>query len=122
MEVLHTEKASDQTCPRDMRRPVVTAAAKRCQGPCRPGYRAPKAIIRVADLVITRGRQHQVPRSRERYEGPAESKTHGMYGSLLHGSREIPAGTTLDGGCGLGREGKDPNACLVHLRGSRTQA
>jgi len=46
--------------------------------------------LRDADAVEERGRQHWACRHREVCSDPARSKTPGMYGSTLRGSREIP--------------------------------
>ena len=42
-----------------------------------------------ADVVSECGRQHRVYRDREVHSDPAWSKTPGMYGNTLRGSREI---------------------------------
>jgi len=47
-------------------------------------------ILRDADAVEARGRQHRVHRHREVCLDPARSETPGMYASTLYGNREIP--------------------------------
>ena len=47
-------------------------------------------ILRDADAVEVRGRQHRVHRHREVCLDPARAETPGMYASTLYGNREIP--------------------------------
>jgi hypothetical protein len=47
-------------------------------------------VLRDADAVEVRGRQHWVHRKREVYQDPARSKTPSMYASTWRGNREIP--------------------------------
>ena len=49
-----------------------------------------RILLRGADGVILRGRQHGPFREREGWTGPAWSKTPRMRGNALHGNREIP--------------------------------
>lgn len=49
-----------------------------------------RILLRGADGVILRGRQHGPSRQREGWSGPAWSKTLRMHGNALHGNREIP--------------------------------
>jgi len=46
-------------------------------------------ILRDADAVEVRGRQHWVHRHRKMYQDPARSETPCMYASTLFGNREI---------------------------------
>ena len=43
-----------------------------------------------ADAVLMRGRQHELQRNGELKQGPARSKTPGMYENPQHGDWEIP--------------------------------
>ena len=43
-----------------------------------------------ADAVLMRGRQHELQRNGELKQGPARSKTPGMYENTQHGDWEIP--------------------------------
>ena len=43
-----------------------------------------------ADAVLKRGRQHELQQDGELKQGPARSKTPGMYGNTQHGDWEIP--------------------------------
>ena len=56
-----------------------------------------RRLLRGADAVDGRGRQHRVSRHRERRLDPARSKTPRMHASTLHGSREIPRLSAAEG-------------------------
>lgn len=47
-------------------------------------------ILREADLLMVRGRQHQTRRRGEARLAPARSKNQGMWGNFSRGSREVP--------------------------------
>ena len=47
-------------------------------------------VLRDADAVETRGRQHWLRRHRKAYSGPARSETPCMYANTLCGNREVP--------------------------------
>lgn len=47
-------------------------------------------ILREADLLMVKGRQHRVYRKGKERPAPARSKNQGMWGSFSNGSREIP--------------------------------
>ena len=51
---------------------------------------------RSADAVAYDGRQHKMHRNSEMYRDFAWSKTPNMYGTPLHGNRDIPESTMLD--------------------------
>ena len=49
-----------------------------------------QVILREADLLMVKGKQHRACRQDEAYPAPARSKNQGMWGSFSHGSRETP--------------------------------
>ena len=53
--------------------------------------------LRGADAVGEGGRQHRERRYREALLDPARSETPSMYGSTLHGNREIPRSSVAEG-------------------------
>ena len=57
----------------------------------------PRNFIPVADLVVSRGRQHDRWRYRKSLEALAVSETLGMPRSFTRGNREIPAVSRLEG-------------------------
>jgi hypothetical protein len=61
-----------------------------------------------ADAVERGGRQHQLPRQRERQLDLARSQTLRMHGRILHGNREIPPSSGSSRG--PGRIGKSTDA------------
>ena len=56
-----------------------------------------QVILREADLLMVRGRQHRVRRQGKAYPAPARSKNQGMWGRFSRGSREI-SGSALRNG------------------------
>jgi hypothetical protein len=65
-------------------------------------------LIRVADLVVRRGRPHDTSRNRKWRIEPAESETQRMYANSLHGNREIPEATVRNPTDGPVGEGQRP--------------
>ena len=63
--------------------------------------------IQGADAVSECGRQHRVYRNREVHSDPAWSKTPGMYGNTLRGSREILRLSVDRGAAGRIEKSKD---------------
>lgn len=47
-------------------------------------------LLRGADVLDSRGRQHLKRRHGKALQDPARSKARNMYGNTLHGNREIP--------------------------------
>jgi len=84
---------SDQPWPRVMRRLPVRGRRSVDRGRAGLAIELRNHLVRVADLVIWRGRQYGASRYRERRSGPAESETRSMYANSLHGNREIPGVT-----------------------------
>jgi hypothetical protein len=62
---------------------------------------------RGADAVEVGGRPHRGRRYRETFRDPARSETPSMYGSALHGNREIPRPSVPEGGADRIGKSKD---------------
>ena len=109
MKESYDERSSDHIGPESC------AFVRKDGGEALAGERAGQPLSREsreslpgADVVERCGRQHRLPRQRERRADPARSQTLRMHGSILHGNREIPPSSGSSRG--PGRIGKSKDA------------
>ena len=89
--VNHTDPESCESIREDTLEALTGETAGRAIEPRK------RIILREADLLMVKGKQHHARRYDEAWMAPARSKTPGMWRHFSHGNREISGSALRDG-------------------------